>query len=152
MPGPQVFAPSGANNSQIPDKPRDFYNYPAAFGALAPAGVLAQNINISAASDFYLTAITQISMVTGVATAPTAGTLVKPLVTILLTDTGSGRQLMNAAVPLPLISGTGEWPHRLLMPRFFARNSNIQVVLTSIDPTNTYSLIALNFEGFVIYQ
>lgn len=152
MPTPNMFDPSANKNSMIPDKPRDYYNYPLTFGALAPAAVLSQNINISAASDFYLTALTHVTMVNGTTTAPTAATEWRPLVSILLTDSGSGRQLMNAAVLLPNIAGDGAWPHRLLMPRFFQRNSNIQVTLTSVDATNTYSNIFLNFEGFVIYQ
>ena len=152
----QVFAPSGANNSNIPDKPRDWYSYPLTFGTIAPSpaatSIQSQNINISAASDFYLTAIEHIAMVTGVTTAPTSATRVLPLLSILLTDTGSGRQLMNAPILLPSLSGDGAWPHRLLMPRYFQRNSNIQVTIQSLDPTNTYSALFLNFEGFVIYQ
>jgi len=146
-----VFAPAESPGFQVPDMPADWYHYPLTFGSLAPAATLTQTLQIDAASDFYLTAIEQVTMVSGTTTVPTAGTEFQPLVTILINDGGSNRNLMQNPVLLPHISGDGRWPHRLIHPRMFKKNSSITITLTSVDGTNTYSNIYLNFEGFKVY-
>jgi len=145
-----VFAPAQARGFAIPNAPKDWFSYPVTFNSLATAGTpQSTNLQIDAGSDFYLTAITYLA--TGTATAVlTASSRIIPLVTILLTDSGSNRQLMQNAVPLDSIAGSGEWPHRLIFPRLFLRNSNIQIVVANYDTTNTTS-VRINFEGFRIY-
>jgi len=146
-----VFAPNQAGY-MIPDVPQDWFSYPLTFGTLAPAASLTQTIQIDASADFYLTQIEQVTMVSGTTTVPTSGTENLPLVTLLLNDGGSNRNLMQAGVLIPHITGDGRWPHYLRHPRLFARNSTITVTITSVDGTNTYSAIYLNFEGFKTYN
>ena len=76
----------------------------------------------------------------------------RPGVTMLLTDSGSNRQLMQNPVPLEQIGGNGPWPHRMIHPRLFLRNSNIQVAIVRYDAaTGGWDTLRINFEGFRIY-
>jgi hypothetical protein len=147
-----LWAPGAGAGFQIPDVPQDWFSYPLTFSTLAPNAQLSQTIQIDASADFYLTQIEQLTMVTGTTTVPTAGTENLPLVTILINDGGSNRNLMQSGVLLPQIAGDGRWPHYLRHPRRFAKNSTITITLTSVDGTNTYSAIYINFEGFKTYS
>lgn len=150
----QAFAPSRPGNFRIPDLPKDFFSYPILFtnvsGSTAGTTV-SSNVNIDAGSDFYLTALSFFAVVSDATQAVTVNTLPVPNATFLITDTGSNRQLMQNPVPLSLIAGDGNHVHRLIHPRVFFRNSNIQVQLTSYDTNATYSRLTVNFEGFRIY-
>jgi hypothetical protein len=150
--GSDVYAPSMPPGMQIPNGPKDWYAYPLTFGAMAPAATLTQTIQIDAAADFFLDRLEQLTMVNGTTTAPSASTLWVPLVTIQISDGGSNRNLFQNPVLLGHICGNGPWPHMLRFPRWFNKNSTINVTLTSVDGTNTYSNIYLNFEGFKVYN
>lgn len=150
----QAFAPSRPGSFRIPELPKDWFSYPVTFLAVAgsTAGTaVSTNIQIDAGSDFYLTALTLFAVISGSTATITVSSAPLPDATLLLTDSGSNRQLMNAPVPLSQIAGDGNHPHRLIHPRVFFRNSNIQVQLTSYDLTATYSRLTVNFEGFRIY-
>lgn len=146
----QVFAPGQSGAFQIPNRPKDWFNYPITFSALANTATQSGNIQIDAGSDFYMTAITFFAFETSSTAVITANSMAVPNVTILLTDSGSNRQLMQNPVPLWAVAGDGNHTHKLIHPRLFLRNSNIQVSLTSRDGNGTYN-IYLNFEGFRIY-
>jgi hypothetical protein len=151
MPTPNVFAPGKPEGFQIPDRPKDWFSYPVTFTTLLNGVAQSTNIPIDAGSDFYMTALTYLATDAAGTTVLTANTRILPLVTILLTDSGSNRQLMQNPVPLDAIAGDGAWPHRLIHPRLFLRNSNIQVLVQSFDANATYGTLRLNFEGFRIY-
>lgn len=91
---------------------------------------LPTQINIDAGNDFYWFASSYQLAVTG---AP----VVTPLINVVITDTGSQRQLMNAPVPISCIAGDGKNPYRLLLPRLFKGNSIIQFAWTSYENANT---------------
>jgi hypothetical protein len=146
-----VFAP-GQAGFQIPNRPKDWFSYPVTFTTLANGVPQSTNLAIDAGSDFYMTALTFLATDAANTAAVTADTRIVPLVTILLTDSGSNRQLMQNPVPLDAIGGNGAWPHRLIHPRLFVRNSNIQVLVQSFDANVTYGTLRLNFEGFRIYS
>lgn len=151
--GNEVFAPGQQGGFQIPtNKPKDWFSYPVLFTTVTQNVPQTTQIPIDAGSDFYLTAITSLATDAAATTAPTEATNILPLVTILITDSGSNRQLMQNPVPIPLITGDGEWPHRLIHPRLWLRNSNIQLQILSYDPNVTYDTLYLNFEGFRIYN
>lgn len=149
----QVFDPTTAG-AQVPtNKPLDWFSYPLNFTGLTLNTPASQNIQIDAASDFFLTAITARAYLAASTTAATANTSIIPGATLLLTDGGSSRQLMQNPVDLSQISGTGPWPHRLLYPRKFTRNS---VILTQIVPYDaampaSWDAIRITFQGFRIY-
>lgn len=147
----EAFAPSEQGTFRIPtNRPKDWFSYPVRFTAIAQTSTTTQTIQIDAGSDFYLTALTQFSTINGSTAVLTASSFAMPQVTVVIQDSGSNRNLMNAPVPLALIAGDGNHPHRLIHPRLFYRNSAIQITMVSIDPT-TYSNIWLNLEGFRIY-
>lgn len=149
----QVFAPSKPAGFRVPDAPKDWFSYPLRFQAVAELAVPSQNIQIDAGSDFFLTALTYFATLDGSTAVISVTNYAVPVVTVLITDSGSNRQLMNAPVPLNLIFGDGNHPHRLIHPRLFFRNSAITVALQSIDTPadSTWANIWLNFEGFRIY-
>ena len=146
----QMFDPANKQGGMVPSKPKDWFSYPVLFLALADNATPSTNIQIDAGSDFYLTAITYFAVVDSATAGVSVSSQPVPAVTVLLTDTGSNRQLMNNPAPLASIAGDGNHPHRLIHPRLFLRNSNIQIVLRSYDAT-TYSELWINFEGFRIY-
>lgn len=96
---------------------------------------LPTTINIDAGNDFYWFASTYEADVAGVSFDATTNQRVYPLINVVITDSGSQRQLMNAAVPLPTIAGDGNLPYRLLLPRMFQANSIIQFAWTSFEAT-----------------
>lgn len=148
----EAFAPGEPGGFRIPtNRPKDWFCYPVRFTAVAPADADTLTVQIDAASDFYLTALTHFSTINGSTAVLTAETYVMPQVTVQIQDQGSNRNLFNAAVPLVCIAGDGNHPHRLIHPRLFYRNSAISITLTNFEATNTYSNIWINLEGFRIY-
>jgi hypothetical protein len=125
----------------------DLTYYTTLVQALAPAASLPSQINIDAGTDFYWVATTYQADVGEV--AQTESSIVIPLVTVIITDTGSQRQLMNQATPITNIAGPGERPYRLILPRLFRANSIITFNWTSYVTTGTtYGNIYLTMHGF----
>lgn len=144
----QAFAPNRAN-AEIPPGPRDQYFYSCAVATIAPAGVATPTIGISADSDFYCTALTYFADIAGA--VQTDSTRVIPLITVQITDTGSGRQLLDRAQPLGAIFGDGTEPYRLISPRLFQRSTSIQVQLANYSAGTTYVNLFVVFHGFKLY-
>lgn len=130
---------------------QDWFSYPLSFLDLTALGTQTQQIQIDASADFFLSQIESFSLVHGVTTPIITQQGNQPLVTILINDSGSNRNLMQGGVPLPSVSGGGQWPHYLRHPRKFSRNSAISITLVSLDATNAFD-IYLNFEGFKTYN
>lgn len=149
----QAFAPGQPASYRIPDRPKDWFSYVVQFTAIAEGDRDSQNIQIDASSDFFLTALTYFATVDSSTAIITVDTTVVPVATLLITDNGSNRQLSSAPVPLFLLAGDGNHPHRLIHPRLFRANSNISLTLNSIDTAQnlTYDNIWVNLEGFKIY-
>ena len=127
---------------------KDFYVYQATFLALAGASSANGTIQIEANSDFV---VQKLSFAADIAAAvQTDSTRVLPLVTIQLTDTGSGRQYMNEQVPITALFGNGQLPFILPNPRFMAANSVLQIAVTNLTAATTYNLY-LSFIGFKYY-
>lgn len=149
----QVFAPGQPASYRIPDRPKDWFSYTVRFTAVTESSSPSQNIQIDASSDFYMTALTYFATVDSSTTIITVDTFVVPVATLLITDNGSNRQLSNAPVPLYLLAGDGNHPHRLIHPRLFRANSSISLLLNSINTAQnlTYDNIWINLEGFKIY-
>jgi hypothetical protein len=82
-------------------------------------------INLDADSNFYCVALTYFADIAG---APIAeSTWIDPLVTLLLTDSGSGKALMNGPLIIPAFMGDGKRPYRFVRPRVFMANASIQL-------------------------
>lgn len=145
----RAFHP-GSSQSLIPDGPRDYFGYTVNLGSLAAAATANVNLAISADSDFWWTGLSYFSDLAGA--AQTDSTRVIPLVTLQITDTGSGRQLFSAATPLASIAGDGSHLYRLIHPRFFARSTTIQCNGVNYSAATTYTNTYITFVGFKIFS
>ena len=121
------------------------YAHQVTFLALAPAASTTQIITIESDSDFFWYKATYQADIA--AAAQTDSTRVVPLCTVLITDNGSDRQLMRAAVPVPSIFGTGETPFILPAPHKFLASASVTVQVTNFDAAATYNL-RLQFVGY----
>lgn len=153
MQGNEIFAPGAPQGFKFPENaPKDWFTYPISFTSVVDAVPQTAQLNIDAGSDFYWTALTAFASVDGTTTAIDESTNILPKVSMILTDTGSNRQLMQGLTPIPLIAGTGRQPGFLIYPRRFQRLSNVQVQIVSYDATNTYDFLFLGFVGFKIFS
>ena len=127
-------------NGEIQDVPvwLDEFSYCTQRIAIAAGAQATQNIAIEANSDFEWIKATFFADIA--AAGQTVATQVIPLVNVLISDTGSGRQLMNTAVTVPQIFGTGQLPFIQPIKRVFKANSNITIQLTNFDAANTYNI------------
>lgn len=127
----------------------DWWVEPLNFLALAGGAVANGNIVVQADSAFKLT---KLGFFADIAVATqTESTRVIPLVTIQITDTGSGRNLFANPVAIPALFGIGPLPHILPVPRLFLPRSNIAVTVTNLTVATTYNL-RLAFEGSKIFK
>ena len=119
MPGPQI--------SVI----EDFFGYTTGRVALTAAigATGLANIAIQADSDFLWEKLT---FSADAGAALTEATRVIPLVTLMITDSGSGRQMFNFPTTIGTICGTGGLPYILSKPKLFDANSLIQVTLVNL--------------------
>lgn len=122
----------------------DFYVYSAVFTALAVGASATQNITVQADSDFILQKLTYQADIG--AAAMTDSSRVVPLVTVLITDSGSGRQIMDRAIPVATFFGTGKLPFILPNPKVFKARANITIQATNYSAASAYNLY-LSFIG-----
>lgn len=117
----------------------DFFVYAVpVFTALAAGASATNNIQIQADSDFVLEQITYTATIANAAF--TSGARPIANCSMLITDTGSGRQLMSSAVPLWTIAGSAEQPFELPRPKAFVSRSTIAVQLNNFDAAQTYNV------------
>lgn len=127
----------------------DFYIYSAIFAALAAGTTATQNVTVQADSDFQLQKLTYQADIA--AAAQLSGTRVVPLVSLLITDSGSGRQIMDRAIPLVTFFGNGELPFILPNPKVFKGRANITIQATNFSAATAYNLY-LSFIGVKLFR
>lgn len=137
-------AERGLNNPKYSYKDDFTYNVGLS-GTLAPAASQSATFNIDGDSDFFLVKTAVHAMVGDDGT--TYANNICPSVTVVITDTTSGRSLMNEPVPLPNIAGTGQLPFIWPIVRLFAAKSTIKVDFANITDGITYSDVELSFIG-----
>lgn len=83
-----------------------------------------------------------------------SNTLAIPNITALLNDSGSGRNLMNAALPLPMIASPdgNHTPAEFPWPKIFTRNSTISLTLTNYDAAVATNNIRVALYGRKIFS
>lgn len=123
---------------------KDFFIYEIDFAALAPAASATAQLAVQADADFIWSKAAQMSDIA--AAAETVSSQVIPLASVLITDSGAGRQLMNTAVPIFNIFGNGQIPFILPRPRIFRSQSVVTVQVTNYSAATTYN-IKLSFIG-----
>jgi hypothetical protein len=135
----------------VKDGATDAFWFDAVVTAIAPAANQTTQINISADADFYCTHFLQWFNNHASLTAINAATIVQPLVTVLMSDTGSSRSLMSAPIPIPAIAGNGQLPYRLQKPRLFQRTTSINFAFNNFDTALTYDGHFI-LGGFKVYS
>lgn len=147
----------GGNPNPVAFNPREtgsdyfWYSHTAISTLVSTAPNATALINIDADSDFYCTALT---MAASIANAVlTDATDVVPLVTLQITDTGSGKSLMNTPIQMDSILGRGRLPYRLNRPRVFMANATIQLsFVATVAAGTTYSNLQVVFHGYKVYR
>lgn len=130
-PPPEQPAPAG-------NKRRDFFAYTIAFSSLLAGTATQGAIQIQADSDFELNKFTMFADIA--AAAETEATRVLPLVTLQLTDTGTGRALFNAPLPIPAVMGDGRIPFILPVPKIFSANASVAIEVANFALATDYNL------------
>ncbi len=127
----------------------DYYVYNIQFEDLLVGATQIGFIQIEADSDFLIQKLAYFSSIAGA--AQTFNTIDIPLATILIVDTGSGRQIMNNPVPLTALFGDGRLPYILPTPKLFVKNSRINVTIANFSAGTNYADIWINFQGKKIF-
>ncbi len=122
------------------------------FGPFTAAAQLQQQVNVPNDADFECRRI--LYHFDLAAAALTQATAFVPNITIMLTDSGSGRNLMSAAAPLGSIASAeaSQTPIDLPWPKIFTRNSTITAVLTNFDAAQTTANVRLTLAGRKIFS
>lgn len=129
------------------------FTYQITFAGITGANPVGNgSIQIQADAEFVILAGTYYFIDTANPTYARNAALV-PDIAVLLTDTGSGRQFMNAAVPVESLFGTAQLPFIWPRPKILAASSTLQVQFTSAANFggNTYRLV-LSFVGEKRYR
>lgn len=127
----------------------DWYSYTATVASIASGAVATATINIQADAAFSWEKAMVQANITGV-TEPAVDNIIIP-VTALITDTGTGRQLMNAATPVNSIFGKGNLPFILPVPRIFKPLSTITITLANYGGS-TYLNLYLVLSGRKLFK
>lgn len=127
---------------------KDFFIYQIDFASLAAGVSAVGNISIQADSDFRLEKTVYFTAIG--AAGQTDSSRVIPLITVLITDTTSGRQLSSAAVPVPSMFGTAEDPFIWETPHIFPARTTMNISIANFDASNAY-VLRLSFIGTKLY-
>lgn len=137
------------NGQQAKYISKDFFAYEVDFSSIAAAGVGTGNIQIQADSDFRLEKTVYFAAIA--AAGQTDATRVIPLMTALIIDTSSGRQLSSAAVPISSLFGVAQDPFIWETPHIFQARSTLTVNVVNFDAANAY-VLRLTFIGTKLYR
>jgi hypothetical protein len=144
-PANQVFNPRENGTDYF------WYAHPPVSTLSSVAPTSTQVINLDADSNFYCVALSYSASIADAIL--TEATNVIPLVRVLITDTGSGKALMNTPQPMASIMGDGKRPYRLVRPRVFLANATIQFAFTAfVAAATTYSDLQVTLHGYKVYS
>ena len=121
----RVYNPDGRYNIQISP-----YSYLARFDDLANGATAQQNIQIAANADFVVTNPRMTAFLAA------SGIVQTPMLSLLITDTGSQEQLMSEAVPAVTYCGQPEYANEssiLPYPRIISGRSAVAVNVTNFS-------------------
>ena len=136
-PGVRKPTPSRPPVQPRPGPRRDFFVYALELTVTANSST-AGAIQIQADSSFELQ---KLSFFADIALADqTQSSRVLPLVTLQITDTGTGRFIFNSPVPIPAIMGDGQIPFILPTVKTFSPNSSVQITLANYSAATDYNV------------
>lgn len=127
---------------------KDFYVYSSNFLAIAAGVTQTNSLIIQADSDFEIHKLCFNCDIGGAVV--TDSTRPIPQCTLLLVDTGSGRQLMNQGVDLATIFGNALEPFILSVPKKLRANTALSLALTNYSAATTYN-VRLSLIGAKVY-
>lgn len=113
--------------------------------ALAPSATAPGSVNMDTDSDFFWQTFT--AHVAVASAAQQRATEEIPEIDITIKDATTGRDIMNAAVPLRNIAGTGELPFILPVEKYFGARSQITCTFANVSAGATYSSVKITFAG-----
>ncbi len=122
---------------------QDYFLYGLDFGTIAANGNATGNIQIQADSDFTWLASTYFAFSDG-DPVQTVSDRLYPSITMQITDSGSGRQLFNIALPVTSFAGDGALPYPLTTPRVFKARSNVQFAVSNLAASATRLFFTLH--------
>jgi hypothetical protein len=129
---------------------RDFFFYthpPVSVSSVAPNAN--GQIQTDTDSDFYVVAISQQTDIAQAAITESTNPI--PLIRVTITDSGSGKALMNAGVPLGALAGDGKRPYRFIRPRLIVGGSNINIAFASYVAAGTTYEVQVILHGYKRY-
>ncbi|MES9859104.1 MAG: hypothetical protein ABW166_21335 [Sedimenticola sp.] len=141
MPQPQMT---------VPQTIQDFYVYEEDFLELAGGASAIGSINIQADSDFVVQKLTYFVTAATPAGVTDSSRIIPPI-TVQITDSGSGRNLFEAPVPLSNVFGIGELPFILPKPKLFLARSTISISVTNLTASTEYDLY-LSLIGYKVFR
>jgi hypothetical protein len=148
VPNTAVVDPQGNIISPGKLRPTQAFDYNADFVGvfvLGAGATVTVPVQIQQDSDFLILSATK------VATDAAQTTLVPFLpAVVLLTDTGSGRQIMDRPTHVESYFGTGELPRVLDRPYFIRAASTLNVTLQNLDPANA-RVVRVSFHGAKVF-
>jgi len=118
---------------------------PQALGAAG--GQATQNTNINADSDFV------VQMMNLSVRSDAAANVIAPNMSILIVAAGSGKQIMDQAVPVTNLLGNfgdAQVPSQLPFPRLFAAKGTVQTTITNREAFAPLR-VEVSFVGFKVY-
>ncbi len=81
----------------------------------------------------------------------TPSSLVVPLVTLQITDTGSGTNYFNNPVPLGSVAGSAQLPFVMPTPVMVQPTASLQFAYANFSNATTYANLRLQLIGFKVY-
>jgi hypothetical protein len=130
----------------------DFYTYSVAFSDLLQATAQTSSIQIEADSDFEIIKLSAYSIYdTTEATIANLEQNQFPF-SVMLTDTGSGRNLMSQAVAVPALFGTAQLPFILPKTKLIYARSVLAVTITNLSSALDFDYVQLCFHGRKIFS
>lgn len=130
---------------------KDYFTYAVTLASIAGGGAQAQaSINFEADTEFTVVKMAYSADIAGA--AQTDSSRVIPLVTVQITDSGSGRNLQNSPIPIHTICGEGGLPMVLPIPRTFAPNSTLTFTFTNESAATTYANLRVVLIGYKTFK
>lgn len=127
----------------------DFFVYDVIFSALVAGTSQTNNIQIQADSDFEIQKLTAQVFQT---LAADQSTTVQQAISVLITDTGTGRQLSDIAVPLSNLFGDAKLPFILPNTKILSARSILAIQVSNYSSAVTYARVQLSFIGRKIFR
>jgi hypothetical protein len=143
--------PGNAGGAMVQGKGIDFKYATPLISSLANGAATSVTIQYDQNSTFNWLRTTFACDLAGA--AETADSLQMPLVTVQITDQGSGMSFMNAPIPLYNIAGgNGSLPYVLPTPQLIQPNASFVYQFNNYSAGTTYTNLRLVFHGFRIFN